>query len=280
MNMNERQRPPVPRWVHGLLMGIIICLYLPDLMMFWRAFTDVQPNGENQWTLKWFYEVFSDPELLDATGRSLFIATMSAVVATALGSLAAIALVKSQFPGQKILQNLAFISLVLPEIVFALALLGWFITMQFSLGSTTVIISHTTFCLAYVITTVMGRLSFFDPAIDDAARDLGASEWQILYKITLPMLKPALASSFALSFLLSFDDFLITFFVNSVGNDTLPVKLYAAIKYGVTPKINALSSMLFVVSSAILLIFFKSSLLGGRSEKERGFQLGDVRLGK
>ena len=127
------------------------------------------------------------------------------------------------------------------------------------LGLTTVIIAHVSFSLSYVMMTVSSRLVSFDKSLEDAARDLGASEWQILKTVILPLLKPAILGGFILSFLLSFDDFLITYFVNGVGQDTLPVKLYTAMKMGVTPKLHALSSLMFFMTLAVLIFLFRSS---------------------
>ena len=177
---------------------------------------------------------------------------------------------RGNFLGRRLLEGLSYVSLVLPEIVFALALLSWFFLLSIPLGLTTVILAHVTFSISYVILTVGSRLAGFDPSLDDAARDLGASEVQILWKVTLPLLGPSMVASFLLSFLLSFDDFLITFFVNGVGSDTLPVKLYSYMKMGITPKLNALATLMWFLTAVILLVSFNSpafrnTLRGDRS---------------
>ncbi len=232
-----------PIWSSWVFWIVILLLYGPPLIMFAGAFSG---------STNWFLEVFRDRELLNSMFRSLFIGFFSAGLATFVGTLAAIANFDRAGTAKKWLDGMTSMSLSLPEIVFALSLLSWFVILQFELGTLTVVIAHVTFSLAYVITTVRGRLTLLDPSWEDAARDLGASEIQILLRITLPCLKPALVSSFLLCFLLSFDDFLITFFVNGAGNDTLPIKLYTSIKYGMTPKLNALASFLFLLSVLIM----------------------------
>lgn len=252
--MSERRRPPAPwlaQWVLGL---VIVFLYGPLAILFKGAFRD---NGV--WTLRWFAEVFSDETLWEALLNSLFVAVSSSFLATVLGTGAAIALHRGGFRGKWALEGLSFVSLLLPEIVFALALLSWFFLLRWPLGLTTVIFAHVTFSLSFVILTVRGRLATLDPALEDAARDLGAGEWRLLWTVVLPMLKPSLMAGFLLSFLLSFDDFLITFFVNGAGSDTLPIKLYTSMKIGLTPKLNALASLMWAGSAVILIFAFRSS---------------------
>lgn len=269
--MDNNNRPAAPLLSRVLLIILVICSYLPILMMFLKGFSEPIQGGSSVWSLRWFKDLISDTLLLEATIRSLTIATISSTVATFIGTMASIAMIKTQFFGKDLLRKLSLISLSLPEIVFALSLLSWFFILKLTFGSLTVIIAHVSFTLAYVITTVSGRLVHFGEAIDDAARDLGASEFTILTKITLPMLRPALGGAFVLGFLLSFDDFLITYFVNGMGNDTLPVLLYSSIKYdGITPKLNALSSILFLGTSFIMFVLFKLSLFGGVSGQKKG----------
>ena len=152
------------------------------------------------------------------------------------------------------------LSLVFPEIVFALSLLALFFILGFRLGLETVILAHISFALPYVMLTVGARVASLDQLIDDSAYDLGANDWQILTKIHLPLLAPAIVSGFFLSFLISFDDFLITFFVNGIGSDTLPIKLYTSMKSGITPQLNALATINFLASSIFVFVLLRSSL--------------------
>lgn len=256
--MSERRRPRAPWFARATLGAVLVALYGPLLVLVMGAFID-RTEDQFSWTLRWFREVLADETMWDALGNSLLVAATSSALATLIGTAAAIALHRGPFRGRKLLQGLSFISLVLPEIVFALALLSWFFVLRLTLGLNTVVCAHVTFSLSYVILTVGARLATMDPALEDAARDLGASEGRILWKVVVPLLKPSLLAAFLLSFLLSFDDFLITFFVNGVGSDTLPIKLYTSMKMGLTPKLNALASLMWLGSAFLILIAFRTT---------------------
>jgi spermidine/putrescine transport system permease protein len=261
--LGERPRPRAPYFTKLVLRLVLLGLYVPLLCVVIGAFI-VAPD---QSLFAWFAQVFQDDALLEALWNSVTVGVSASIIATALGAGAAIAIHRGSFRGRRLLEGLSYISLVLPEIVFALALLSWFTIMSLHLSLVTVIIAHVTFSISYVILTVGSRLASLDGSLDDAARDLGASESKILLKVTLPLLGPSLMSAFFLSFLLSFDDFLITFFVNGVGSDTLPVKLYAFMKMGITPKLNALATLMWGITALILVVgmkspVFKSALRG------------------
>ncbi|MNS94546.1 Inner membrane ABC transporter permease protein YdcV [compost metagenome] len=203
----------------------------------------------------------------------MIVAVFASLISTLVGTLGALAAVKSSKTLRDLLAGMSLVSLIFPEIVFALALLSWFFLLHLPLGLPTVIIAHVSFSLSYVMMTVGARLATLDKSFEDAGRDLGASEWQILNSITVPLLKPAVIGGFILSFLLSFDDFLITYFVNGVGTDTLPIKLYSAMKMGISPKLNALSSMMFLITLIVMIFFFRSASFrvlfeGSRGEKD------------
>jgi spermidine/putrescine transport system permease protein len=255
--VTEKQRPAAPVWTRILLWFVLVVLYLPLVVMLTGALY-VPVDGVYHLTLHWFAEVLQDPDLMSALGNSVIVAVSNSIVSTIIGALGAIALFRSRSRAKFLLESLSTLSLIFPEIVFALSLLSWFFILTLDLGLFTVIIAHITFSLSYVLLTVSGRLATLDLSVEDAARDLGASEFQILRKVTLPLLKPALLAGFMLSLLLSFDDFLITYFVNGVGSDTLPVKLYTAMKTGVSPKLNALSSLMFLFTVLVLALFFRS----------------------
>lgn len=273
---DERRRPRAPRLAQGVLWGVLTLLYAPIVMMLAGAFLDRSDGDANRglswglnWTLKWFEEVLQDASLTGALKNSLAVALSSSLISTILGTLAALGLFRSQGKIRNLLQGLSVISLVFPEIVFALSLLCWFFVLGWGLGLHTVIFAHVSFSLSYVMMTVTARLSSLDLSLEDAARDLGASEAVVLRTVLLPLLKPAILGGFMLSFLLSFDDFLITYFVNGAGNDTLPVKLYTSLKMGVSPKLNALSSMMFIITFGVLILFFKTSAFRALFEGKR-----------
>jgi spermidine/putrescine transport system permease protein len=267
--MSERQRPAAPRLARVILYLVFAMLYLPIIVMLLGAVFHIE-SGVVTFTLHWIKDVLLDPVLMDALMNSLIVAFFTSLIATVVGALGALALVKSSARVRAWLSGMNFISLIFPEIVFALALLSWFFLLHVQLGYMTVIIAHVSFSLSYVMMTVGARLATLDKAYEDAGQDLGASEWQILNTITVPLLKPAIVGGFILSFLLSFDDFLITYFVNGVGTDTLPIKLYSAMKLGISPKLNALSSMMFLISLIVMIFFFRSSSFRVLFERDGG----------
>jgi spermidine/putrescine transport system permease protein len=249
----EKLRPTAPLWTKLFLITTLFALFLPLLIMLINSFsTGLNTTQEFEFTADWYRAILSDENLLDALYRSVLVAAVSSLIATAIGTMAALSTMRAQSRLTSLLSKLSYVSLVVPELVFALSLLSWFFILSFSLSLLTVIIAHVTFSVTFVILTISARLSILDPAMEDAARDLGASESHILRKITLPLLMPAIASAFTLAFLLSFDDFLITFYTSGVGADTLPIKLYAAMKMGLSPKISALASLMFAGSLVLL----------------------------
>ena len=265
--MFEKSRPSPPLFTKIILVIMVFILFLPLTMMVLSSFLSPNENGLTQFTFRYFIEVINDQNLVDALKNSLSVAVLASFVSTTLGTFAALGLQKSQFFGKKLLSTSSVLSLVFPEIVFALSLLSLFFITQMQLSLMTVIIAHISFCLPYVILTVGSRASSLETSLDDAAIDLGANEWMIIKKIYLPILLPAIASAFFLCFLLSFDDFLITFFVNGVGSDTLPIKLYTSMKTGITPKLNALATLMFLITAISLFLSsklsnMKTSLLG------------------
>ncbi len=254
--MKERIRPASPKWAFAILAVVMATLYLPVLVMVLNSF---MTTVEDQLvlTLEWYEKIFADGDILAALRRSLLVGVTSSVAATFIGTLGAIALSKTQFRFKKSLNTMSFLSLIVPELVFALSLLSWFFILKVPLSLTTVVLAHITFTLCFVLMTVTGRLVDLDPTIEDAARDLGASEWKILGHIILPLLGPALVSAFLLSFLISFDDFLITFYTSGVGSDTLPIRLYVAMRMGLSPKLSALATLMFVFSFILILFMMK-----------------------
>lgn len=253
----ERKRPPAPILCFLVFIFLITILYVPIFYLVAGSVIEKTSAG-SQLTFRWYQEIFADVLLQEALERSLLIAFANAVLSTFLGAMASLAILRSQFALKKILEMTSLISLVMPELVFALSLLSWFFILKMELSLLTVLIAHVSFTLSFCILTVSSRLSTMDVALDEAAQDLGASVWQILWKVTLPTLKPALWLAFVMSFLLSFDDFLVTFFTGGVGSDTLPIKLYAAMRLGHSPKLNALSTLIISFSIFLIALIFRS----------------------
>lgn len=248
---SERSRPRAPWWAFAVLVGMLVVLYLPIIVMMINSVL----VKTDSWRLgfDWYAQIWNDDELVDALLRSLEVGLISSTIATLISGLAAIALLRSRFRWAKVVNALSYLSLILPELVFALALLSWFFILKIQLSLLTVIFAHVTFSLSFVLMTVNGRLASLDLSIEDAARDLGASEMTILRKVIVPAVLAALGSGFLLSFLLSFDDFLITFYTSGVGSDTLPIRLYTAMKVGLNAKLSALATLMFLLTFTLIL---------------------------
>jgi spermidine/putrescine transport system permease protein len=247
--MLERARPKAPFFARQFLYFTLALLFIPLLYMVFSSF---RLPGQDGFTFNWYSELFADSSLWQALVRSLAVAGFTGLFATLIGLASSLALDKWWFPLRGPLSALATVSLMLPELVLALSLLSWFALLHFELSLTTVIIAHVTLTLPFSTLVISARLRSLDRSFDDAARDLGAGEGLIFWRVTLPLLRPALIGAFLLAFLLSFDDFLVTFFTNGAGGDTLPVKLYSMMKLGLTPKILALSSFMLLLSMTMV----------------------------
>lgn len=251
--MSESARPKPPCATKWIFIITLILLYLPIGMMMVNSLI----NKEG-FTFEWYQAVFQDDILIESLGRSLIVSISAGVGASIIGTLGAIALARTQSRLKKALDFFSTVSLILPELVFALSLLSWFFILKFDLSLMTVIFAHITFTISFVMLTVGARLTSMDISIEDAARDLGANDFTVLVKILIPLLKPAILTGFILSFLISFDDFLITFYTNGLGQDTLPIKLYSAMKLGLSPKLSALSTIMFLFTVLLTVIFFRT----------------------
>ena len=230
-------------------MLIFLILYLPLILLSISSFQ----GGPTYFY--WYSRAFSDPDLLAALGNSLIIGSGATVTATFLGTLTSIALRGKNFRGQAFVESFLNLPLVLPEIVMGLSMLVWFVFLNLTLGLFSVTLAHTTFCLPYVTMLISSRLKGIDPLLEEAAADLGATPIKAFWLVTLPLLLPAIVSAALLSFTLSFDDFLITFFTGGVGSDTLPVRIYSMMRFGVKPEMNAMSAtVLFLTLIAVFIV--------------------------
>ena len=193
------------------------------------------------------------PGLSDAMVLSIEIALVASIVATALGTLIALALVRYGFRGRGGTNFLIFLPMATPEIVLGASLLTLFINVNIFLGFTTILIAHIMFCISYVVVTVKARLIGFDRSLEEAAMDLGANEWTTFRKVTLPLIAPAILAGALLSFALSVDDFVITYF-NSGSEITFPLFVWGAARVGAPPQVNVMGTMIFVVAISLMAI--------------------------
>lgn len=200
-------------------------------------------------TLDWYRRLLANDALLASVRNSLAAAALTTLIATALGTLAALALRRASFPGTL---ALLFLPMVLPEVVLGAALLTFFGAVGLRLSLATVVVAHVVFSIPYVALVVRARLAGLDPALEEAARDLGAGPVEAFRRVTLPLILPGVAASALLVFTLSIDDYVVTSFVAGVGSTTLPLHVYSMLRVGVTPEVNAVSTLLLAGTIALI----------------------------
>jgi putrescine transport system permease protein len=230
-------------------------LYLPIISLVVFSFNESKlVTVWSGFSTKWYGELFADEQMLGAAWLSLRIAFFSASFALVLGTLCAVALVRfKRFRGRTVLAGAVSAPLVMPDVITGLALLLLFVGMESTLGwpagrgIVTIIIAHTTFCMAHITVVVQSRLSDLDLSLEEAAMDLGATPFRVFFDITLPIIAPALVSGWLLGFTLSLDDLVIASFVSGPGSSTLPMVIFSKIKLGVSPDVNALATIIIGV---------------------------------
>ncbi|MEG4816734.1 ABC transporter permease [Microcoleus sp. K5-D4] len=263
-------------WVQAAL--AFAFLYLPILILIIYSFNASRFNAVwRGFTLDWYRSLFSNAGATIATSssagiwtalnNSLLIAAISTVLATVFGTMLALALERFHFPGRKAVEALLFLPIIMPEITIGISLLVFFTLVfrivenltgiRLNLGLPTVIIGHIVFNISFVTITVRARLAELDPQLEQAAFDLGANEWRAFWRITLPLIWPAIFSAALLAFTLSLDDFVVTFFTTGVGSMTLPLFVYGMIKFSVTPAINAISTLMLLASLLLVVSSLK-----------------------
>jgi spermidine/putrescine transport system permease protein len=231
----------------------IVFLFLPLLVLILYSFNDSTGMHWNGFSLRWYGRLLSSRELWRAFGNSFVIAVTSAATATVIGTIGAIGINWYRFKLRGYVQTISFLPMILPEIIIGVSLSIFFAGLGIPLGLLTIYIAHTTFNLPFVFLMVMARLDEFDFSIIEAAHDLGASEKQTLFKVTLPICMPGIMSGLLTAITLSLEDFVITFFVAGPGSSTLPIFIYSAItrRGGVTPVISALSVVMILGTVAL-----------------------------
>ena len=246
------RRSRFPLVVTALVMAFF---YLPILILVANSFNPARYSSRWQGvSLVWYRRLFESPEVWQALRTTLVIAVSVTAVSVVLGTAAAYALHRyGSSRLQRVHYTLIYQPLVVPEILMGISLLMAFVAAGVPLGLLTIFLAHVTFCVSFVAMTVLARLQDFDFSVIEAARDLGASPWQSTRKVLIPLLMPGIVAGALLAFTLSIDDFVITFFVAGPGSTTLPLRIYSMIKYGAPPMINALSTLLLLVTFAAVL---------------------------
>ncbi|MFL7011873.1 spermidine/putrescine ABC transporter permease PotC [Enterovibrio norvegicus] len=238
----------------GFMSLVYAFLYIPIIILIVNSFNESKFGMEwKGFTTKWYTQLLSNDSLVQAAGNSLTIAVFSATAAAVIGSLTAVALYRYRFRGKGFVNGMLFVVMMSPDIVMAISLLALFVLLGAQLGFLTLLLSHITFCLPFVVVTVYSRLNGFDLRMLEAAKDLAANEWVILTKIILPLAAPAVAAGWLLSFTLSLDDVIVSSFVTGPSYEILPLKIYSMVKVGVSPEVNALATLMLVVSLALVI---------------------------
>ena len=263
----------------GFMTAIYAYLYIPIIILIVNSFNSSRFGINWQgFTTKWYSLLMNNDSLLQAAQHSLTMAVFSATFATLIGSLTAVALYRYRFRGKPFVSGMLFVVMMSPDIVMAISLLVLFMLLGIQLGFWSLLFSHITFCLPFVVVTVYSRLMPLYSSIEkldrpllEAAKDLGASEFTILRKIILPLAMPAVAAGWVLSFTLSMDDVVVSSFVTGPSYEILPLKIYSMVKVGVSPEVNALATILLVLS---LVMVIASQLIA--RDKTKG-NTGDVK---
>jgi spermidine/putrescine transport system permease protein len=227
----------------------LLYLFIPIFIVVLFSFNDNRGRFNFTWqgfTLKHWASPFANPDLAVALKNSILIALIATVLATILGTFMALALVRYGFRGRGVVDLLVFLPLATPEVVLGAALLALFLTMAVNTGFATIVIAHTMFTISYVVVTVKARLEGMDRHIEEAAMDLGATEWATFRKITLPMIAPGVAAAALLASAISIDDYVITSF-NAGQTQTFPLFIFGATRQGVPPEVNVLATSLLVI---------------------------------
>ncbi len=237
--------------------GLIFAfLYAPILILIILSFNSSRYSA-GMWegfTLDWYVKLFNNSQLIESAINSLMLAASSATIATVIGTLGAVGIFRFSFVGKNFMQGLLYVVMLSPDIVMGISMLVLFIALKVPLGFVTVLVTHITFSLPFVVITLFTRLAGFDKHIVEAAKDLGADEFSTFRHIIFPMLLPAVAAGWLLSFTVSMDDAICSFFVTDSSFQTLPLRVYSMVRLGVKPEVNALSTIMFVLSIVIIIV--------------------------
>lgn len=247
---------------------VMLFLYLPIFVLIIFSFNEGKTTVWKGFSLKWYEQLFRDDNIINALGNSLIIAVLASVFATILGTAAAIGI--NNFKGKKrlLIQSASNIPIISPDIVMGLSLMLLFtflgVLFNFEMGFVTVLIAHICFCVPFVVLNVMPRIRKMDQSIYDAALDLGCNQWQAFYKVVIHELMPGIFSGLLMSFTYSLDDFIITYFTRGAKFQNLSIEIYSMTHRRISPKINALSALLFL---AVLIVMILINIRDKHEEK-------------
>jgi spermidine/putrescine transport system permease protein len=260
-------------WMRSWVAGVLLFLYIPLFVLMAFSFNDSKRNVVwRGFTTKYYGKAWENQQLWDAMVNSLTIAALATLISLLVGTMAAVMLWRFRFPLKSAVDGTISLPIIVPEICLGVAFLVFFSTIgwpsdfpwPFNMGA--IVIAHVTFCFPFVTMVVRARLATFNREQEEAAKDLGAGEWQAFRDVLVPHIKPALVSGALLAFTLSLDDFVITFFTSTPGTDTFPVLVYSLVKRGVTPDVNAASTILILLTVLLTAIALKLQGVKGIAE--------------
>jgi spermidine/putrescine transport system permease protein len=248
-------------WLRLWLALTFLFLYAPIVILVVFSFNDSKRNIVwRGFTTKYYADAWGNASLIEAFTNTLVIAVIATVLSTVIGALLALALWRFRFPGKPALEAGAALPIVIPEICMGVALLVFFSRLGFPSGLpwplnlTPIVLSHVAFCFPFVTVVVRARLEGFDRSLEEASKDLGASEWQTLWNVMVPYMGPGLVAGALLAMTLSLDDFVITFFTSGPDTITFPVKIYSMVRFGATPEVNAASTVLIAITILMTIV--------------------------
>jgi spermidine/putrescine transport system permease protein len=243
-------------------------LYIPVAVMMIFSFNDQRYNYYwNGFTTKWYPKLFSNTAVIDSLWYSVVIAILATVISVTIATIGALGLRKYEFKGKRFVDNMLYVPIIVPEIVMAVALLIVFMKVGFALGMGSILIGHCTFCIPYAVVTIKGRISGDSYSLEEASMDLGANRIKTFFNVTLPSIMPGVMSAAFLSFTLSIDDVVMSNMLAGAKNSTLPVLILSMNKSGVTPDINALTTIMILVIVIAMILNNKIKKALGRRKK-------------
>lgn len=247
---------------------IYIFLYLPILVVIIFSFNTSEMNVKFEgFTLAWYSRMLDNIELMDALKTTIIVAFASTLLSVFIGTISAFGMFKYKFKGKSVIDSMLYIPVVIPEIVLGISLLAFFTALDIPMGLLTLIIAHVTFSVPFVIITVRSRLSGYDMSIEEASMDLGANQLRTFKRVTLPIISPGIMSGAMLALTMSLDDVIVSFFTIGPNDVTLPIKIFGMVRKGVSPDVNALSTLMIL---ATVLIIITSKSIEKISRKRRG----------
>ena len=240
-------------WLRLPLYGVLLFLYLPISVLIFMSFNESDaPFTWTGFSTKWYSVLVNSPNIMEGFKNTLIVAVATTIISLVLGTLLAIGLARYQ--KSSALEAVALTPAIFPDLALAIGLLALFTSLHLTLGLHSVIISHALFCMAFITAIVRGRLAQIDSSLEEAAQDLGDSPVGTFFRVTLPSIKPALIAGGLLAFTLSLDEFVIAFFTNGPSTPTLPIVIYSMVRFGVSPEINALATVVLLISALIVTI--------------------------